>query len=460
MKRTGKLKFFIALILVAAFVYTAFYGISSYFGDTHNVYIKGAGDIRWGIDIRGGVEAVFSPDVKDAKITDNDMDAAKEIIETRLLNQNITDSEVYTDYDNHQVIVRFPWQEGEEEFDPATAVAELGETAQLNFYLGSDNSTEPFMNGGVVTSATAGYNEENGYVVQLKLNSEGADAFANATAQAASSGQSISIYMDEANISTATCSEAITGGEAIIFGDFTSESASALASKITAGSLPFALSVDDSKLQVISPTFGENALNAMLWAGIIAFAVICVLLIVRYRLCGAISSITLLGQVAGVIACVSGFFGGVSSYTLTIPGIAGIILSIGIGVDANVIICERIREEFRNGKTIDGSIDAGFKRAFSAVVDGNITNLIVAVILMAAFGTPDSILAKCFNFITAGLFTSSITGSVFSFGFTLLAGVVFNLVMGVFVSRVMLKGVSSFKFLRRAWLYGGAKRND
>ena len=460
MKRTGKLKAIIVLLLLLAFSYTAFFGISDYFGDTRKVYIKGAGDIRWGIDIKGGVEAVFKPDTKDVKnITKNDMDAAKEIIETRLVNENITDSEVFTDYDNNQVIVRFPWQADDEDYDAATAVKELGETAQLSFYLGSDNSGTPFMDGSVVKSAEAGYNEENGYVVQLKLNDEGAEKFAQATAQAASSGSNISIYMDNTAVSTASCNQAITGGEAIIYGNFTSDSAKELARKITAGSLPFALTVDDSKLQVVSPTLGEQALNVMLLAAVIAFAAVCVLLIVRYRFCGLLSCFTLLGQIAGIMACISGYFNGISSFTLTIPGIAGIILSIGMGVDANVIICERIREEFCNGKTIDGAIDAGFKRAFSAVLDGNITNLIVAIVLMAAFGTPDSALAKVFNFLTFGLFTSSITGSIYSFGFTLLAGVVFNLVMGVLATKYLFKGFSRFKFLRNPWLYGGAKNN-
>ena len=108
-KRTGKPVFFVVLVLILALTYTAFFGIDNYYGDLRKVYTKGAEDIRWGIDIRGGVEAVFSPDKEGVDITDEDMDAAKAIIETRLVNKNITDYEVYTDTDNHQIIVRFPW---------------------------------------------------------------------------------------------------------------------------------------------------------------------------------------------------------------------------------------------------------------------------------------------------------------------------------------------------------------
>ncbi len=456
-KRASKPTFFIVLVLILALAYTAFFGISNYYGDTRQVYIKGAGDIRWGIDIRGGVEAVFSPDKQEVDITKEDMDSAKTIIETRLVGDNITDYEVYTDNSNHQIIVRFPWDANESDFDPAAAVKSLGETAQLYFYNGDDNSGTPFMNGEVVKSATAGYTEENGYIVSLEFDDTGKTAFASATAKAAQENTNISIYLDGQNISTASCKEAIPDGKAIISGSsMTADYVKDLANKINAGSLPFALTVDDSKLQIISPTLGSNALNVMLIAGAVAFGVICLFMILRYRLPGVIASIGLLGQLAGMVACISGFFSGVNSFTLTIPGIAGIILSIGVGVDANVIAFERIREEFRKGKTIDGAIAAGYQNSLSAVIDGNVTIVIVALVLMGAFGTPDSIFAKIFSFIFP-MFGSSITGSIYSFGYTLLVGVIFNLIMGVWACKKMLMSISDYKTLRKPWLYGGAK---
>ena len=456
-KRTGKPVFFVVFLLIIALTSTAFFGIENYYGDTRNVYVKGAEDIRWGIDIRGGVEAVFSPDKKDVKITNEDMDAAKAIIETRLVNNNITDYEVYTDSDNNQIIVRFPWAANESDFDAAAAVQELGETAQLSFYNGSDNSSgTPFMTGEVVESATPQYTEEQGYVVALKLNSEGAAAFATATATAAANDSQISIYMDETVISTAGCEEAITGGEAIIYGNFTEESCVDLANKIQAGSLPFALTVDNSKLQIISPTLGSDALNVMLIAGAIAFGIVCLLMILRYRLHGFVTAIALLGQLAGAIACISGYFPNADSFTLTVPGIAGIILSVGVGVDCNVIAAERIRDEFKKGKTIDGAVDSGFKNSLNAIIDGNVTIVIVSVVLMGAFGTPDSILAKLFSPIMS-LLGSQITGSIYSFGYTLLVGTIFNLIMGVLASKLMLKSISQLKIFRNPWLYGGKK---
>lgn len=458
-KRTAKPVFFIVAVLIFALTYCAFFGISNYYGDKKNTYIKGASDIRWGIDIKGGVEAVFTPDISEGNITDENMDAAKSIIETRLVGENITDYEVYTDYTSHQVIVRFPWASEDNTQDAATAVKELGETAVLTFCEGTTYDKDKIVLEGSddIESASAALNQQTGeYYVSLKLTSSGKTKFANATAK--NVGSSIAICMDSQVISAPTVQEAITNGEASISGNFTAEDAKSLANKINSGSLPFSLTIDDSKLQVVSATLGSKALNIMLLAGVISFAAICILMIVKYRFCGIVSSIALVGQMGGMIACISGFFPSFSSFTLTIPGIAGIILSIGMGVDANVIMFERIREEFANGKTIDGAIDAGYENGFSAVLDGNITVMIVSLVLMGAFGSPSSALAKVFNFIMP-FFSSSITGSVYSFGYTLLIGTIFNLVMGVGGSKFMLKSISQYRCMRKPWLYGGAKKN-
>ncbi len=450
----GKPVFFILLALILGLTYTTFFGISNYYGDTRNVYIKSVSDIRWGIDIRGGVEAIYKPDIEDTNITSENMDAAKQIIETRLVNQGVSDYEVYVDDMNHQVIVRFPWQADEEDFDPNQAVQELGETAMLSFCEGTDNTKVIMQGSQDVESATPAYTQENGYVVQLKLTADGTKKFAAATERLLN--DTISIWMDDVMLSAPTVNTVITNGEAIIEGGFTSDEVKELADRINAGSLPFSLTVDDSKLQVISPTLGNEALMVMTYAGIAAYVIIVIMMILKYRLPGVIASIALLGQIVGTLAVVSGFFPNVNGLTMTIPGIAGIILSIGMGIDANVIAAERIKEEFANGKTIDGAIDSGFQNSFSAVLDGNMTVLIVACVLMGAFGSPDSLMAKIFSPIMF-FFGSSVTGIIYSFGYTLLLGVLFTLIMGVLFSKLMLKSISRLKPFRRPWLYGGKK---
>ncbi|MBQ6847856.1 MAG: protein translocase subunit SecD [Clostridia bacterium] len=470
LKKTGKLNFFVVFILILALTYTAFFGVENYYGDNREIIFKGAQDIRWGIDIKGGVEAVFSPNKKDVEITAEDMDAAKAIIETRLVNENITDYEVYTDSGNHQIIVRFPWEAGESDFDAVATVKKLGTSAVLVFRKGSEKTGKIVLQGAADVKSTypAVDPETNNPLVALELTSQGKDKFAAATA--AMKGQQISIWLstttseldengepivEEVLLSAPTVQEVITNGECTISGDgMTAEYVKELSEQINSGKLPFALTVDDSKLQIISPTLGSDALRVMLIAGAIAFGVVCLLMILRYRLNGVVAAIALLGQLAGSIACISGFFGSVNSFTLTVPGIAGIILSVGVGVDCNVIAAERIRDEFEKGKTIDGAIDSGFKNSLSAIIDGNVTIVIVSLVLMGAFGSPDGIMAKIFSPIMS-LFGTAITGSIYSFGYTLLVGTIFNLIMGVVASKLMLKSISKFKVFRKPWFYGG-----
>lgn len=455
-KTSRKSTFFVVLALILALTYLAFFGVENYYGDMRQVYVKGANDIRWGIDIRGGVEAVFSPDKEDVEITSEDMDSAKAIIETRLVNNNITDYEVYTDTFNHQIIVRFPWAADESDFDAQKAVKELGETAMLSF-CGNQTQDDVILKGAEdIKSAQAGVDPENPTepLVLLELTDAGKSKFAAGTQKYLS--QQISIWMDETMISAPTVNNVITDGRATITGIGSAEEAKDLADKINAGSLPFALTVDESKLQIISPSLGSDALNVMVIAGAIAFAIVCIIMIARYRVNGVVAAIALLGQLAGSIACISGFFPAASSFTLTIPGIAGIILSIGVGVDCNVIAAERIRDEFNRGKPLDAAINSGFKNSLSAIVDGNVTIVIVAIVLMGAFGSPDSFLAKVFSPVMS-FFGASITGSIYSFGYTLLIGVIFNLIMGVLASKLMLKSISQLKFMRNPALYGGKK---
>ncbi len=464
MRRFEKAKFFIVAGLIALIAYTAFFGVKTQYGDLTTTYIKGGNDIRWGIDIRGGVDVTFSPP-EGVDATDDEMRAAESVIRLRLMGQNITDSEVYVDYAKDRIIVRFPWKSDETEFNPEQAIAELGETALLTFREGREmdpTTGEPtgvtasnvILEGKDVLSAEALVDSEtNQYVVALELNEEGTQKFAEATERLY--GDSISIWMDNTLLSAPTVEAVITDGKAVISSSqFTVEEANDLANKINAGALPFKLETEN--FSTISPTLGLGARDAMLMAGVIAFALVALIMIGRYRLPGFVAVIALLGQVALTVAATTGYFPIFDSFTLTLPGIAGVILAIGFGVDANIITAERIREELRNGKTVDGAIESGFKRAFTAIFDGNVTIIIVAIILMGSFGPPSSLFAKLLSPLYTW-FGPSTAGSIYSFGFTLMVGVLLNMVMGVFASRVMLKSLSQMKALRNPALYGGAK---
>ena len=444
---------FVVAILIVVFSLTAIFGASYQYGDTKNIYIKGASDIRFGIDIRGGVDVTFMP-AGDVDATPEQMTAAKTVIEDRLVGLGITDYESYVDSNKDRIIVRFPWKTGEADFNPQTAIDEIGTTAKMVFRRGSTADGEEILSGDDVTSANAAYNETEGWVVQLKFNSAGAAAFADATTEQAANNGTISIWLDDKNISTATVNEAITGGEAIIKGNFDQDSASTLANQINSGALPFALSAES--YSTISPSLGAKSLEVMVLAGIIAFALVAVMMIVRYRLPGTIATISLFGQVAATLAVVSGYFTVFPGSTLTLPGIAGIILGIGMGVDANVITAERIKEELAKNKTLPAAVKSGFKMGLTPIIDGNVTIVIVAAILMGAFGPTDGFWAKVFNPIFFW-FGPSTAGTIYSFGFTLLTSVLLNFVFGVWATRVMIRGAVHCKALRNPWLYGGKK---
>ena len=463
MKTKGKAwQLVVTALLIVVFVYTAFFGVAAKYGDVTTTYIKGAKDIRFGVDIKGGVNVTFVPsDGYDA--TDEQLDAARLVIENRLVALNVTDYELYVDNNSDSLILEFPWQSGETDFDPESAIQEIGTTAYLTFREGASKDGELILDGSMVESASAQYGAvSNGgsseYYVALKFTTEGAKAFGDATTKLAADKGSISIWLDDENVSTATVNTAITDGQAIITSSasnpFTQDAVVKMARQINSGALPFALSVDS--YSTVSPSLGENSLGAMVLAGLIAFALIVVFMTVLYRLPGFLACIALAGQVAATLAFVSGYFPVFESFTLTLPGIAGIILAIGMGVDANVITAERIKEELKNGKSLDGALKSGFARGLTPIIDGNVTIVIVAALLMGAFGPTDGFWGKVFNPIFF-MFGPSTAGSIYSFGFTLLTSVLLNFVFGVFATRIMIRGASRCKVFRNPVLYGGSK---
>lgn len=470
MKRVPKPVFFIVALLILAFSFTAIFGVSYYTGDNKNTVLKGVSDIRWGIDIRGGVEATFKP-ANNYDATDKQLESAKSIIELRMISQGITDYELYADKGSDRIIVRFPWKSDDDTQNAVEAIDEISSTAQLTFRpgksyettdIGSDGNyvyktptgetATVLMDGSYVEKAEPQYYQDdqgnNKYVVSLTLKDDGEkngkERFGEITTEYLN--QTISIWMDDIMISAPTVNSAITDGKAQIEGSFTAKEATDLAQKINAGALPFQL--ETTNYGVVSATLGENSLVAMAYAAVIAFIIIAIIMIFFYRLPGFIAVISLIGQMGLAIAAVSGYFTAIPSFTMTLPGIAGLILSIGMGVDCNVITAERIKEEIKSGRTLDGALDRGTKNSLSAIVDGNMTVIIVSIILMLVFG-PSNILSIIFG--------ESTTGTIYSFGYTLLVGVISNFIMGVFFTRIMLRSVAGFKFLRKKWLFGGAK---
>lgn len=403
--KPSKKMLYIVLAVIAAFVLIAGFGI----GDG----IKGVQKMRFGIDIRGGVEAIFAPENLDRKATETELELARTIIEKRLDNINITDREVTIDKEGGYIIVRFPWKSDETNFNPEDAISELGDMAKLTF---RDPDGNILLEGKNIKSSSpeqdnSGVNTN--YMVSLTFDDEGAKLFEEATGNLI--GKKMGIYMDEEMIQDPVVKSKISGGQAVIDNMDSFDEAVALSEKINAGSLPFSLS--SKSFSTISPSLGADALKVMVYAGIIAFFLVCLFMISKYKLPGLVACLTLTLQTAIQLLAIS-----VPQYTLTLPGIAGIILSIGMAVDTNIIISERIMDKIKEGFSVRESIKEGYKSAFSAVLDGNVTTAIVAIILMI-FGS----------------------GSMLSFGYTLLMGMIVNVFVGVSVSKSIILSAIEFK---------------
>lgn len=403
------------MLLIICITLVAIFGVQ-----INSFKIKSASDIRFGIDIRGGVEAVYEPKDIDRKPTTQELENAKVILESRLDAKKIYDREITIDKSNGEILLRFPWKSDEEDFNPQKAIAELGETAKLTF---RDSEGNVLLEGKDVVESTVSLDTRNNSpVVTLKFNENGTKLFAEATRSQL--GKVISIYMDDTEISAPIVENEITNGSAIISNMNSTEEAIELSQKINSGSLPFSLVSKNHS--TISPTCGYGALEVMIKAGVIVFICICIFMLSYYRVLGVVACFALLLQLSCQILALS-----IPQITLTLPGIAGMILSLGMGIDANIVISERIKEEIRAGKPIGAAIDSGYEKAFSAVFDGNLTSLFVAVILMI-FGT----------------------GTMISFGYTLLIGIILNFLSGVFISKHLTKSMSLNKVFRKKSLYG------
>lgn len=324
-------------------------------------------NIKQGLDLKGGVYIVYEAE-KDGAPTAQEMAAAVSMLQQRVDYKGYFDAEVSQEGDR-RIRVEIPGVE-----DAAAVVEEIGEAAHLTFRAMNDDGTpgDVLVDGANVSDADKAY-QNNSIVVTLNFDSEGATAFSNATSN--NIGKQIGIYMDDMLISAPTVQNAITNGQAVITGDFSAEEAEDLAAKIRAGSLPFSLTA--LEYNAVGARLGADSLSTSVKAGAVGVILVLIFMLIRYRVPGLLADIALVGYTA-INLVVMSLFG----ITLTLPGVAGLILGIGMAVDANVIIFERIKEEVNAGKSVKTAIRNGFSKALSAILDGNITTLIACGVLL------------------------------------------------------------------------------
>lgn len=363
--------------------------------------------ISLGLDLKGGVyveyEATMSDELRQEGYNYNTMlQTTMDVIARRLTEQGYPEATV-SKVGASGIRVEIP-----EVTDPAQVLNLIGSPAKLQFL---DPDGNVFMEGRELQAATAVLDENSKPAISLKLTDEGAKLFGDMTAK--SIGKTITIKLDDQVLMSPTVNEAIYGGRVQVTGSFTQEQVQNYCVQLQSGALPLDLRQD--KLDTISATLGVDALSTSVKAAIIGILIVMLIMIVRYRLAGVVASWSLCCYIILVFLCIAA----VPGIQLTLPGVAGIILGIGMAVDANVVIFERVKEEVRQGRPMTAAVRMGFKNAMSAVLDANVTTIIAAIVLLA-FGT----------------------GSVQGFAVTLLIGVLVSMLTAIVITRFLLTRVA------------------
>ena len=408
----------IILALLFGMSYVAIFGMKDGYGSI--------GQIKQGLDLAGGVSITY--EIQEDNPSDQDVSDTIYKLQQRVTNYS-TEAEVYKEGGN-RITVEIP-----DVTDANAILEELGQPGTLMF-LDSDGYTKfsngeectPLLTGSDVKNAVAGADTSQSstskYVVSLEFNDEGKQKFADATS--ANVGKIIYLVYDGKVVSAPRVNEAITGGSAQIDGMSSYDEANTLASYVRIGAMP--LELKEMRSQVVGAKLGETAIQTSLLAGAIGLAILCLFMIIAYRVPGVAACLALVIYVALDIFILS-----VYEITLTLSGIAGIVLSIGMAVDANVVIFSRIREEIGAGKSVDAAIEQGFKKAMSAVVDGNVTTIIAALVLYLRG-----------------------SGSVKGFAVTLGIGVVLSMFTALVISKTIVRLLYNFG-CKSEKLYGSVR---
>ena len=370
--------------------------------------------IKQGLDLQGGTHVVLEAvDTPEAKVDEDAVKRVVKIIEKRVNEIGLTEP-IIQRQGERRIIVELPGIK-----EPEKAIEMLGKTALLEF---QNESGATVMTGKDLKDAKAEINQNKSTVVALEFSPEGAKLFGELTAQ--NVGKHISILLDKKVLTSPVVNEPILGGKAVITGSRNIDEAQELAILLRSGSLP--VKVEVLEMRTVGPTLGQDSKDKSIKAFTIGIGLIVAFMLVFYRLSGFVATITLMLYVMLLLLSLK-----MLNATLTLPGIAGIILSMGMAVDANVLIFERFKEESRNGKTLRAAMDAGFSRAFSTILDSNITTLISAAVLFF-FGA----------------------GPIKGFAITLGIGILLSMLTAITITQFLLKMLMRANVIKNGKIFG------
>ena len=381
-----------------------------------------AHSIKQGLDLQGGTHVVLEAvDTPEAQVNEDAVQRVVKIIEKRVNELGLTEP-IIQRQGERRIIVELPGIK-----DPEEAIAVLGKTAMLEF---QDEQGNTVLTGTDLKDAKAQIDHANQNMVALEFSDEGGKKFAELTAK--NVGKTIAILLDKQMLTNPRVNEPITGGKAVITGYRTIEEAQHLAILLRSGSLP--VKVDIVETRTVGPTLGQDSKDKSEFAFTVGIAAIIIFMLAFYRLSGFIANITLMAYVLMLLFSLK-----MLDATLTLPGIAGIILSVGMAVDANVLIFERFKEEHRAGKTLMAAMDAGFSRAFATILDSNVTTFLAAVVLFFMG-----------------------TGTIKGFAVTLGLGIVLSMFSAVTFTQYLLKLLIASRVVTNDRFFGapGVKKND
>lgn len=373
--------------------------------------------IRQGLDLQGGTHVVLeAEDTPEATVNDDAMERVVRIMEKRVNELGLTEP-IIQRQGARRIIVELPGIK-----DPDKAIQVIGKTAMLEF---KDEAGNTVLTGTDLKDAKEQTDQQGQNLVGLDFSEEGGQKFADLTMR--NVGKRISILLDGEVLTAPNVKEPITGGKAVITGSRTLEEAHNLAILLRSGALPVKVNIIETR--TVGPTLGQDSKDKSEFAFAIGIGAVLIFMLLFYRLSGFIADISLMAYVVMLLAALKFL-----DATLTLPGVAGIILSIGMAVDANVLIFEHFKEEYRQGKTLRAAMNAGFKRAFTTIFDSNITTIIAAIVLFM-FGT----------------------GSIRGFAITLGLGVVLSMLTAISLTQYMLKLLIGANLFQNPFVFGAGQ---